>query len=88
MVIMCIVVFVCVISLILSSYSSGYFDGYDSAEKMHLQRQWTMTDKVKETNIFDSEETIPNCTVQVLRNSVTGEVSVGWYRNVEEDDLK
>lgn len=44
--------------------------------------------KVKETNIFDSEETIPNCTVQILRNSVTGEVSVGWYRNLEEDDLK
>lgn len=30
-----------------------------------------------ETNIFDIEEIYPNCTVQVLRNSVTGEVSVG-----------
>lgn len=34
-----------------------------------------------ETNIFDKEETIENCTVQVLENSVTGEVSVGWWRN-------
>ena len=41
------------------------------------------------TNIFDEEETHTNCTVQVLRNSVTGEVSVGWFRNKEqEDDLK
>ena len=36
-----------------------------------------------ETNIFDIEETHPNCTVQVLRNSVTGEVSVGWWKNGE-----
>ena len=36
-----------------------------------------------ETNIFDIEEIYPNCTVQVLRNSVTGEVSVGWWKNGE-----
>lgn len=36
-----------------------------------------------ETNIFDEEETVPNCTVQILRNSVTGEESVGWWRNDE-----
>ncbi len=34
-----------------------------------------------ETNIFDQEEIYPNCTVQVLTNTVTGEVSVGWWRN-------
>lgn len=34
-----------------------------------------------ETNIFDKEEIIENCTVQILKNSVTGEVSVGWWRN-------
>lgn len=36
-----------------------------------------------ETNIFDEEETIPNCTVQILRNTKTGEESVGWWRNDE-----
>ena len=36
-----------------------------------------------ETNIFDIEEIYPNCTVQVLRKSVTGEVSVGWWKNGE-----
>ena len=31
------------------------------------------------TNIYDIEEIHHNCTVQVLRNSVTGEVSIGWW---------
>ena len=41
-----------------------------------------------EMNIYDEVELYPNCTVQVLRNSVTGEVSVGWWKNEEggEDD--
>lgn len=34
-----------------------------------------------ETNLFDVEEIYPDCTVQVLRNSITGEVSVGWWPN-------
>ena len=34
-----------------------------------------------ETNIFDQEEIHHNCTVQILKNSVTGEVSVGWWEN-------
>jgi hypothetical protein len=34
-----------------------------------------------ETNLFDQEEIHANCTVQILRNSVTGKVSVGWWPN-------
>ena len=34
-------------------------------------------------NIFDEEEVYPDCTVQVLRNSVTGETSIGWWCNGE-----
>lgn len=34
---------------------------------------------VIDTNIYDIEEIHHNCVVQVLRNSVTGEVSVGWW---------
>lgn len=34
-------------------------------------------------NIFDEEEIFPNCTVQVLRNSITGETSIGWWPNEE-----
>lgn len=31
-------------------------------------------------NLFDKEEIIENCTVQILTNTVTGEVSVGWWK--------
>lgn len=34
-----------------------------------------------EINIYDKEEIFENCTVQVLTNTITGEVSVGWWRN-------
>lgn len=37
-------------------------------------------------NIFDKEEIYPNCTVQVLTNTVTGEVSIGWWKNEEDED--
>ena len=39
-----------------------------------------------ETNLYDIEEIHPNCTVQILKNSVTGEVSVGWWENEEESE--
>lgn len=29
---------------------------------------------------FDKEEIFQGCTVQVLTNTKTGEVSVGWFR--------
>ena len=34
-----------------------------------------------EINVYDEEETYPDCTVQILKNSVTGKVSVGWWKN-------
>ena len=38
-------------------------------------------DGAVKTNSFDVEEIHGDCTVQILRNSVTGEVSVGWREN-------
>lgn len=38
-----------------------------------------LDEETVEPNIFDQEEKYYPCTVQVLRNSVTGEVSVGWW---------
>lgn len=32
-------------------------------------------------NMYDIEELYPDCTVQILRNSLTGDVSVGWWIN-------
>lgn len=34
-----------------------------------------------ETSFYDQEEVFHNCTVQVLTNTATGDVSVGWWRN-------
>ena len=34
-----------------------------------------------EGGIFDHEEIYPDCTVQVLTNTATGDVSVGWWKN-------
>lgn len=35
-------------------------------------------DTIIQTNLFDKEETYENCFVQILENTATGEVSVGW----------
>lgn len=37
--------------------------------------------KNTEINVFDEVETHENCTVQILRNSITGQTSVGWFEN-------
>lgn len=42
--------------------------------------------RLDSVSIFDEEEIHTNCTVQILRNSVTGDVSVGWWRNEGEDE--
>lgn len=39
-----------------------------------------------ETNIFDQEEIHENCTVQILTNTNTGEVSIGWWENPAPED--
>lgn len=40
-----------------------------------------LVEKAKQLNkVFDKEEIFQGCTVQVLTNTKTGEVSVGWFR--------
>ena len=41
-------------------------------------------DHMLNTNLYDSEEIHRNCTVQVLKNTVTGEISVGWWEDAPE----
>ena len=50
-----------------------------------------MMDEIKSVDsmtisIYDECEIHTNCTVEILRNSVTGEISIGWWENEEEDD--
>lgn len=42
--------------------------------------------QITETNIayYDKVETHENCTVQILTNRQTGEVSVGWWENTNQ----
>lgn len=37
--------------------------------------------------VFDKEEIYHNCTVQVLTNTKTGEVSVGWWQEHDKRGL-
>ena len=32
-------------------------------------------------NVFDECEVHKNCTVEIWKNSQTGEISIGWYEN-------
>lgn len=34
-----------------------------------------------EINLFDKTETYDNCTVEILTNTITGEQSIGWWKN-------
>lgn len=36
------------------------------------------------TFFYDKEEIYENCTVQILTNTNTGDVSVGWWKNETE----
>ncbi len=35
--------------------------------------------------VYDREETHKNCTVQILSNSYTGDVSIGWWPETQEE---
>ena len=38
-----------------------------------------------ECNIYDQEHIYRDCTVQILENTRTGAISVGWWQNDKED---
>lgn len=57
--------------------------------KFELAREMERAKEKKEPEIisigiFDECETIEDCTVEILHNSVTDEYSIGWYRNNPE----
>lgn len=35
---------------------------------------------------YDQEEIHRNCTVQILTNTKTGDISLGWWKNGESDE--
>ena len=36
---------------------------------------------VQANNVYDECEVHENCTVEIWKNSQTGEISIGWYEN-------
>ena len=40
-------------------------------------------EQIDSIGIYDVVEEYPNATVQILRNSITGEESIGWFNNDE-----
>lgn len=58
------------------------FVGEDMAIEAWNKRTETHEERTEtEVNIYDEVETYQNCTVEVLKNSVTGETSIGWWKN-------
>ena len=60
------------------------FGRYAGLSEEEVTKAWNRrtAETVKgETNIYDKEEIFPDCTVQVLTNTATGETSVGWWKN-------
>ena len=49
--------------------------------KEEKQQPRLINNVVQADNEFDECERHENCTVEIWRNSKTGEVSIGWYEN-------
>lgn len=64
------------------NYVSGVMDVIVAVLELLKERAET------EINVFDEEEIYHNCTVQVLRNSMTGMESVGWWQKGDFDDYE
>ena len=47
-------------------------------------RKWNRRTTISlDPALYDREEIFPDCTVQVLTNTATGQTSVGWWLNGE-----
>ena len=41
-----------------------------------------------ETNMYNKSTLYTNCTVEVWENTVTGEISIGWYRTEDTEEIE
>lgn len=53
--------------------------------KLMLSDIDSIVDRADDADCFDLIETHLNCTVEVWKNTRTGEISVGWYKNHPEN---
>ena len=68
-------------------YKPEYDCWYVNGRSYPAECVFVVTDETEaqevEVNLYDTVEIYQDCTVQVLRNSATGQESVGWWRNEE-----
>lgn len=69
----------------LTDYELGECLGRECLEFLKNWKKQKEEQPEVHTILYDKEELYENCTVQVLTNTVTGDVSVGWWEN--DDDL-
>lgn len=50
---------------------------------------WSPEPKIelKEINIYDKVERYSNCIVEILTNTITGGISVGWYPTDKTEEI-
>ena len=58
----------------------GIYKQWSFSPKEAIQRWNTRTQIEVEPPFYDIVEMHEGCTVQVLKNSITGDVSVGWWK--------
>ena len=46
---------------------------------------WDERTEDEDIPYYDKETQIDNCTVQILENTKTGRISVGWWRNEDRE---
>lgn len=62
---------------IIEDYGDGY---YWECPRCHMLHKLEDGKRVEIRGLYDEEQTISGCTVKILRNSVTGEISLEWWK--------
>lgn len=66
-------------------YSTVVFAETRNKARLEARATEAWNTRYKETTVYDREDVIEGCTVQILTNTETGETSVGWWRGGIED---
>ena len=54
---------------------------FDDVTEEALEEAFLDGPIIDTVGIYDEVEVHDNCTVQILRNTITGQTSVGWWEN-------
>lgn len=67
--------------LLRSCAQNGVTVFHEAPESSNHEKAASGGEDLHEINVFDGEEIHENCTVQILTNSMTGKISIGWWEN-------